>query len=241
MEQREPNDFLAPYEGEDAHWPSPPFALQFASLKSAVEASAKAIEHKHRGARSEIADLQRRAIASLEECAIATFRLANALNDASGQRFDASSCDRASFKQQTSQFLDCTQQFVLALVNCAEPDGSVFREGGRCAPTTSDSFWERLASLTPKQRRALDLLLTGRPNKVIAYELGVAEATVKAHVGAVFRKLQARNRAQVIAVTARLECFEGVALENRLRAGRAEPKERVGAESAAAKLVGGLR
>ena len=212
MEQREPNDFLAPHEDEDAHWPSPPFALQFASLKSAVEASAKETVRKHRGARSEIADLQRCAIASLEECAIATFRLANALNEPP-DTFDASSCDRVSFKQQTSQFLDCAQQFVLALVNCAEPDGSVFREGGRSAPTTFDSFWERLASLTPKQRRALDLLLTGRPNKVIAYELAVAEATVKAHVGAVIRKLQVRNRAQVIAAAARLARFEGVALK----------------------------
>src|SRR5271165_1715015 len=200
MEQREPNDFLASYEREDAHWPSRPYALRFASLKSAVEASTKAIENKNRGARSEIADLQRLAIASLEECAIATFRLTNTLNDASRQRFRASTCDRASFKHQTNQFLDCAQQFVLALVNCAEPDGSVFREGGRSAPTTSDRFWERLASLTLKQRRALDLLLTGRPNKVIAYELGVAEATVKAHVGEVIRKLQVRSRAEVIAV-----------------------------------------
>ncbi|MGA8716305.1 MAG: helix-turn-helix transcriptional regulator [Roseiarcus sp.] len=203
MEQREPNDFPPPSEREDAHWPSLPFAPQFASLKSAVEASAKAIEIRRRGARSEIADLQRCAIASLEECAIATFRLTNAL-------IDTSSCDRASFKQQTSRFLDCAQQFALALASCAEPDGSVFREGGRSAPTTPDSFWERLASLTPKQRGALDLLLTGRPNKLIAHELGVAEATVKAHVGAIIRKLQVRNRAQVIAAAARLARFEGV-------------------------------
>jgi len=199
----------------------PPFAPQFASLKSALEASAKAIENKHRGARSVIADLQRRAIASLEECAIATFRLTNALND-------ASSCDRASFKRQTSQFLDCAQQFVLALACCAEHDGSVFREGGRSAPTTSDSFWERLASLTPKQRHALDLLLTGRPNKVIAYELGVAESTVKAHVGAIIRKLQVRNRAQVIAAAARLARFEGVAFEiDSVPAGRSPKGESV--------------
>jgi DNA-binding CsgD family transcriptional regulator len=221
MEQREPNSFLPSYEREDAHWPSPPFAPQFASLKSAVEASAKAIENRHRGTHSEIADLQRRAIASLEECAIVTFRLTNAL-------IDASSCDRASFKQQTSQFLDCAQQFVLALAYCAEPDGSVFHEGGRTAPTTSDSFWERLASLTPKQRRALDLLLTGRPNKVIAHELGVAEATVKAHVGAVIRKLQVRNRAQVIAAAARLANFEGVAFQiDSVSAGRSPKNESV--------------
>jgi DNA-binding CsgD family transcriptional regulator len=207
MEQREPNDFLAPYEREDARLSARPLALHFASLKRAVEASAKSIENENRGARSKIAELQRRAIVSLEECAIATFRFTSALND-------ASSCDGSSFKQRASQFLDCAQQFVLALASCvAEPDGSVFRECGRSKPTTSDSFWERLALLSPKQRRVLDLLLTGRPNKLIAYELGVAESTVKAHVGAVIRKLQVRNRAQVIAVTARLERFESLALE----------------------------
>jgi DNA-binding CsgD family transcriptional regulator len=221
MEQREPNDFLPPPDPRTPLVPRPPFAPQFASLQSTGEASAKAIESRRRGARSEIADLQRHAIASLEECAIATFRLMNALTD-------ASSCDWGSFRQQTSQFLDCAQQFVLTLASCAEPDGSVFREGGRSAPTTSDSFWERLASLTPKQRRALDLLLTGRPNKVIAYELGVAEATVKAHVGAIIRKLQVRNRAQVIAAAARLAPFEGVAFEiDSMSAGRSPKKESV--------------
>jgi DNA-binding NarL/FixJ family response regulator len=221
MEQREPNDLLPPCDPSTPLVPGPPFAPQFASLKSAVEVSAKAIENRRRGARSEIADLQRRAIASLEECAIATFRLKNAL-------IDASSCDRASLEQQMSQFLDCAQQFALALTSCAEPDGSVFLKGGRSAPTTSDGFWERLASLTPKQRRALDLLLTGWPNKVIAHELGVAEATVKAHVGAIIRKLQVRNRAQVIAAAARLARFGGVAFEiNSMPAGRSPKSESV--------------
>jgi DNA-binding CsgD family transcriptional regulator len=83
-------------------------------------------------------------------------------------------------------------------------------------------------SLTPKKRHALDLLLTGWPNKVIAYELGVAEATVKAHVGAVIRKLQVRNSAQVIAVAGRLERFEGVAVEiDSVPAGRSPKNEAV--------------
>jgi DNA-binding NarL/FixJ family response regulator len=221
MEQLESKDFLPPCDPRPLLVPRPPFAPQFASLKSAVEASTKVIENRRRGARSEIADLQRRAIASLEECAISTFRLMNAL-------IEASSCGRASFEQQTSQFLVSAQQFVLALASCAEPDGSVFRGDGRSAPTTSDSFWERLSSLTPKQRRALDLLLTGRPNKVIAHELGVAEATVKAHVGAIIRKLQVRNRAEVIAAVARLAPFKGVAFEiDSMPAGRSPESESV--------------
>ena len=94
MEQREHNDLLAPHEGEGAQGASTPSALEYTSPKSAVEASTKAIERRRRGALSEVADLQRRAIAALEECAIATFLLTNALHHASPQRFDAIGCDR---------------------------------------------------------------------------------------------------------------------------------------------------
>ena len=63
MEQREPTTFPRPLKREDAQGPRTPFALEYASPKSAVEASTKAIESRRRGARSEIADLQRCAIA----------------------------------------------------------------------------------------------------------------------------------------------------------------------------------
>ena len=213
MEHRELNDFLAPREREGAQGGSTPFALQYAPLKSGVEASPKAIESSRRGALSEAADPQRRTIAALEECAIATFRLTNALHDASRQRFDAIAYERGLFEEQTRRFLDCAQQFVLALTRCAEFEGSVFRKGGVSAPARSDGVKGRIGSLTPRQRRTLSLLLTGCPNKVIAYELGVAELTIKAHVSAILRKLQVHNRAQAIAAAAGLKRFESAQLE----------------------------
>jgi DNA-binding CsgD family transcriptional regulator len=211
MEQRERIELFAPDECADAQWASTPLALQYASLKGAVEASAKAIEDRRPGAASEIADLQRRAIASLEECALATARLAEALESASFRR--PLNCDRASFRERTSQFFDCARQFVLALACCAEPEGAVSRQGAQSAPSPHDNFRDRVASLTPKQRCALGLLLIGLPNKMIAYELGVAESTVKAHVGAIIRKLQVRSRSQVIAATARMDRHNGFAFE----------------------------
>lgn len=219
MEQRELNDFLASHEREGAQGASTAFALQFTSLKSAVEASAKAVQSRRRGAVSEVADLRRRAIAALEECAITTFLLSNALHNASRQQFDAIGRERVLFEQQTRHFLDCAQQFVLALARCAETEGSVFRKGGVPAPASSDGFKGGIALLTPQQRRTLSLLMTGSPNKVIAYELGVAELTVKAHVTAILRKLQVHNRAQVIAAAARLEWLENVQLETTLPLG----------------------
>ncbi|NNC24867.1 response regulator transcription factor, partial [Salinisphaera sp. USBA-960] len=48
---------------------------------------------------------------------------------------------------------------------------------------------QRLRDLTPQQFRVLQMLGAGLLNKQIGYELGVSEATVKAHVTAILRKL----------------------------------------------------
>ncbi|WP_150302540.1 response regulator [Pseudomonas saliphila] len=54
----------------------------------------------------------------------------------------------------------------------------------------------QLASLTPQQFKVLTMVCDGLLNKQIAYELSVSEATVKAHVTAIFRKLNVRTRTQ---------------------------------------------
>ena len=56
----------------------------------------------------------------------------------------------------------------------------------------------RLESLSPSQRRVVALLAGGYLNKQIAAELAVSEATVKAHLTAIFRKLGVHNRLQAI-------------------------------------------
>jgi DNA-binding NarL/FixJ family response regulator len=57
------------------------------------------------------------------------------------------------------------------------------------------------ARLTPTQRKVLGGVYSGQLNKQIAFDLGIAEATVKAHMTALMRKLDVRNRTQ-LAVTA---------------------------------------
>lgn len=51
--------------------------------------------------------------------------------------------------------------------------------------------------LTPTQLKVLEGVHSGLLNKQIAYDLGIAEATVKAHMTALMRKLNVRNRTQV--------------------------------------------
>ncbi|MEM0985237.1 MAG: response regulator transcription factor [Pseudomonadota bacterium] len=62
---------------------------------------------------------------------------------------------------------------------------------------TSDAV-KRIASLTPAQQRVINGLSDGLLNKQIAHEMGISEATVKAHMTAILRKLGANNRTQAL-------------------------------------------
>ncbi|MDV7105484.1 response regulator transcription factor [Vibrio sp. TH_r3] len=64
---------------------------------------------------------------------------------------------------------------------------------------------DKLASLTPQQYKVLGMLSDGLLNKQIAYELNVSEATIKAHMTAIFRKLGVQNRTQAVILLQHLE------------------------------------
>jgi DNA-binding NarL/FixJ family response regulator len=65
-------------------------------------------------------------------------------------------------------------------------------------------FAQRMAQLTAQQFRVFGMLCLGRLNKHIAYELHITEATVKAHMTAILRKLGAANRTQAVLLAGRL-------------------------------------
>jgi Response regulator containing a CheY-like receiver domain and an HTH DNA-binding domain len=56
----------------------------------------------------------------------------------------------------------------------------------------------RIAALTHGELRVLELLACGKSNKIIAYELGIKESTVKAHITAILRKLRVHSRTQAV-------------------------------------------
>lgn len=62
----------------------------------------------------------------------------------------------------------------------------------------------RVQSLTPQQGRVLGMIAEGLLNKQIAYELGVSEATIKAHVSAILQKLDVDSRTQAVILMGRI-------------------------------------
>ncbi|MBL8298273.1 MAG: response regulator transcription factor [Rhodanobacteraceae bacterium] len=70
----------------------------------------------------------------------------------------------------------------------------------------------RVAELTPQQFRVLAMIAEGLLNKQIAYELGVSEATIKAHMTAIMRKLGCNNRTQVALAASQLALDPNTAL-----------------------------
>lgn len=65
-------------------------------------------------------------------------------------------------------------------------------------------FADQLASLTPQQFKVMVMLTEGLLNKQIAYELNVSEATIKAHVTAILRKLGVYSRTQAVIAAGRM-------------------------------------
>jgi DNA-binding NarL/FixJ family response regulator len=89
---------------------------------------------------------------------------------------------------------------------------SAVLSGGTWAPASAsagiDAEEARVAhairELTPQQLRVLTMLCEGLANKQIAHALNVGEATIKAHVTMILRKLGARHRTQAVLLASRL-------------------------------------
>ncbi|MCF4165155.1 response regulator transcription factor [Zavarzinia compransoris] len=82
-------------------------------------------------------------------------------------------------------------------------------EGANGAGSSRQDIERRLGELTPQQLKVLSMMSQGLLNKQIAFELSVGEATVKAHVTAILKKLNVHSRTQAV-IAARLLDFRTV-------------------------------
>jgi len=71
----------------------------------------------------------------------------------------------------------------------------------RTSPTRPVDGSGKPIEFSPRQLQVLERLKQGKQNKIIAYELGMCESTVKVHLRHIMRKLNARNRTQVVLLT----------------------------------------
>jgi FixJ family two-component response regulator len=85
------------------------------------------------------------------------------------------------------------------LAHCIEWSETALRREAEVA-----ALWDRYASLSPREREVMALVVTGLLNKQVAGELGISEITVKAHRAKVMRKMKADSLADLVRQAARL-------------------------------------
>lgn len=81
-------------------------------------------------------------------------------------------------------------------------------ESARHQRNELDSIRRLVASLTPRERQVFNLIVRGKINKQIAYELGTTERTVKAHRHQVMEKMQVHSLAELVSNAERLGMLE---------------------------------
>jgi FixJ family two-component response regulator len=67
-----------------------------------------------------------------------------------------------------------------------------------------ESVQRRVEELTPREREVMALVARGMPNKLIAFELGIAEKTIKVHRARVMKKMQAGSLAELVRLAERV-------------------------------------
>ena len=110
----------------------------------------------------------------------------------------------AGFVSKSAKKLDLSTAITEVLA------GSVYVQPGLIGEeperrTDAGDLPARIASLTPQQLRVLSMIRQGLLNKQIAYELGVGETTVKAHVSEILRKLNVFSRTQAVIEVSKLD------------------------------------
>ena len=102
----------------------------------------------------------------------------------------------------------CSPQIIHEAIHAMLNGGRWVPEGLQNSLTPVDSeekdLASRIATLTPQQYRVLCYLREGWLNKQIGYEMGVTEATIKAHITAIFRKLGISNRTQAVIMLSKM-------------------------------------
>jgi len=188
--------------------PAPANRARYDLIDTTMEMARRTIEVNALRLSMEFVDRQRNVIDSIHESTIATLRLAEAISQAAGPAEASNACfrhrrERAAAVHNSALNFFHSAMSLIGLIASAGPAArdseTPVHEDARASQTVARC----VAALTLQQRKVLSLLMDGLPNKLIAYELGVTEATVKAHVSQVLLKFNVHSRARVIAEMSR--------------------------------------
>jgi len=187
--------------------------LAYGLLKASMNEAVQAIGTNHALFATGWWAIQAHAIESIHASALAVIELMEALNRAEGPKDVAAAQfahrrrQRDAMDRQMIEFLAAARNMISVLTELPSDPPVDCSKAGKCpaAPCKTQSVAERLKALTQRQRRVLELMADGLPNKLIAYELGLCETTIKAHVSEILRKLCVYNRTRAIVLLANID------------------------------------
>ncbi|AMS29186.1 response regulator [Aquidulcibacter sp.] len=88
----------------------------------------------------------------------------------------------------------------LSVIEAAIADALIGKRLAAPVDPLLDPVAAQIASLTPTQLKVMLGVMQGRLNKQIAFDLGLSEATIKAHMTSILKKLDVQNRTQAVLV-----------------------------------------
>ncbi|MFQ3228726.1 LuxR C-terminal-related transcriptional regulator [Reinekea sp.] len=121
-------------------------------------------------------------------------------NDESETIAKAKACGASGFISKSAM-----SSYIVDGVHAVLKGDEYWPEGSGDVDSEVASIAKKIHQLTEQQLVVLKHLQEGRLNKQIAYDLEISEATVKAHVTAIFRKLGVVNRTQAVILANKLQ------------------------------------
>jgi DNA-binding CsgD family transcriptional regulator len=188
--------------------------MAYGLLQLAIEQAADTAEVQNVKIAAELEHLQERALRSIQDSALATIDLIEAIGAAqtprelASRQIELARRQRDTVAHRLDDFLTSARSLAAMMTDPLDRQMRVLSGAiapRRVAGEDGDSVLARLNTLTARQKKVLELLAEGLPNKVIAHELGISETTVKAHVGEILRKLKVYNRARAIVMLAQYD------------------------------------
>jgi DNA-binding CsgD family transcriptional regulator len=189
-----------------------PVRRAFNMLKDSVDEATAALENNNSHIAVELKSLHTRSIQSICACALALIDYVEALSGAAGP--SAAAIEIEHFRRQgdgmdrrLAAFFESASNMISVLT---DPLNNQLREFshtplGSKIQCDNEEILARVRMLTSRQKRIAELLVQGMPSKIMAFELGVTETTVKAHVSNILRKLCVHSRARAVAMLAKID------------------------------------